>query len=336
MTKQKTTYSALARIALLSTAAILLFAAAIAAAATDAFASTTVASETTIVERQITIPDEELGHLTFDAITAGDPQAIEQDRLVLLLHGFPQSRESFAELLPELAARGYYAVAPNMRGYSPGARPTDRSQYTVEKSSVDAVAMAIVLGAEKFHLVGHDWGGAVVWGVSSAMPQVLKSSSVLSTPHPDAIKTTAKYWWSPQSLMLSYLKLVRIPDLERAMFIAGPEGFALGLSVMGLPYSKARTYAKTIGNAAGMRAALSWYHANEVPASYLIGKSTVPTLYMWGDKDFAFSRDAANKTAEYVDAPYRFVPLENIGHWVPERATDRVVSEVLAHIEANS
>ncbi len=105
MTKQKTTYSALARIALLSTAAILLFAAAIAAAATDAFASTTVASETTIVERQITIPDEELGHLTFDAITAGDPQAIEQDRLVLLLHGFPQSRESFAELLPELADR---------------------------------------------------------------------------------------------------------------------------------------------------------------------------------------------------------------------------------------
>ncbi|MGB1583359.1 MAG: alpha/beta fold hydrolase, partial [Solirubrobacterales bacterium] len=215
-------------------------------------------------------------------------------------------------------------------------KPKSQSDYSVDKLADDVANLAKHLGRDKFHLVGHDWGGAVVWGVSSAMPQVLKSSSVLSTPHPDAIKTTAKYWWSPQSLMLSYLKLVRIPDLEKAMFIAGPEGFALGLAVMGLPYSKARTYAQTIGNTAGMRAALSWYHANEVPASYLIGKSTVPTLYMWGDKDFAFSRDAANKTAEFVDAPYRFVPLENVGHWVPERATDRVVSEVLAHIEANS
>ncbi|MGB1584149.1 MAG: hypothetical protein ACPHCI_10235, partial [Solirubrobacterales bacterium] len=96
MTKQKTTYSALARLMLLSASALLLIAIAAGATATSTFASTTAANETTIVERQITIPDEELGHLTFDAITAGDPAAIEQDRLVLLLHGFPQSRESFS------------------------------------------------------------------------------------------------------------------------------------------------------------------------------------------------------------------------------------------------
>ena len=57
---------------------------------------------------------------------------------------------------------------------------------------------------------------------------------------------------------------------------------------------------------------------------------------MWGAKDFAFSREAAERTADYVDAPYRFVPLADTGHWVPERATDQMIDEVTAQIEANS
>ena len=61
----------------------------------------------------------------FDALAAGDPAAARQGRLVLFLHGFPETDESFRQILPVLAAQGYYAVAPNQRGYSPGARPTD-------------------------------------------------------------------------------------------------------------------------------------------------------------------------------------------------------------------
>lgn len=300
-----------------------------------AVASPTPASGTAIVERQIVIHDESLGDIPFEAIAAGDPSLAAEGKLVLLLHGFPESRESWLELLPELAAKGYYAVAPNMRGYSKNVRPTDRAEYTVEKSAHDAVAMAFALGAQRFHLVGHDWGGAVVWGVSAQLPGVVKSASVLSTPHPDALKKAYNNWLSPQRLMLWYLGVVRLPDLEKLMFGFGPEGFALGLNAMGLPYSKARTYAHTLGDTAGLRAALSWYHANSVPADRWIGKSLAPTLFMWGENDFAFSRDAAEYTAEFVDAPYKFVPLHSIGHWVPERATERVIGEVTAHIQAN-
>lgn len=326
---RKALYGSLALTLLLVTAYLLTVPA-------GAGATETATPSTEIVERQIAIHDDSLGDISFDAIAAGDPALAARGRLVLLLHGFPESRESFEEILPVLAGKGYYAVAPNLRGYSKGVRPTDRAEYTVEKSAHDAVAMAFALGAQQFHLVGHDWGGAVVWGVGSQLPGVVKSLSVLSTPHPDALKKAYDDWLSPQRWMLWYLGVVRIPDLEKLMFAAGPEGFALGLNAMGLPYQKARTYAHTLGNTAGLRAALSWYHANPVPAGYLIGRAQAPTLFMWGEKDFAFSRDAAEATAEFVDAPYRFVPLPGIGHWVPERATEQVISEVTAHIEANS
>lgn len=303
--------------------------------AQSSMASETETSGTAIAERSITISDPELGSLTFDAIAAGDPAAATTGKLVLLLHGFPESRESFSALLPVLAAKGYYAVAPNLRGYSRGVRPTDRMQYTVEKSAVDVVAMAFTLGAEKFHVVGHDWGGAVAWGISTALPGVLNSVSVLSTPHPDALRKAHEVSLQ-QRLMLSYLHLVKLPGLENAMFSGGQTGFAIGLNLFGVPYSQARIYARTIGNAAGLRAALSWYHANPVPLKQWIGKTTVPTLFMWGGKDFAFSEEAATRTADYVDAPYKFVPLWDTGHWVPERATDRVIAEVSAQIEANN
>src|SRR5262249_2505673 len=108
--------------------------------------------------------------------------------LVLLLHGFPESRHSWRGALPELARAGYRAVAPDQRGYSPGARPdpADLSHYAFGKLVQDAIDVADAAGAagKRFHLVGHDWGGQVSWGVANAHPERLASLTVLSRPHP--------------------------------------------------------------------------------------------------------------------------------------------------------
>ena len=112
--------------------------------------------------------------------------------LVLLLHGFPESRHSWREALPELARAGYRAVAPDQRGYSPGARPDpgDLSNYSFDKLVQDAVELADAADAmgraasKRFHLVGHDWGGQVSWGVADAHPGRLASLTILSRPHP--------------------------------------------------------------------------------------------------------------------------------------------------------
>ena len=97
--------------------------------------------------------------LVFDALAAGPPTG----ELVMLLHGFPQTCACWTPLLDTLAEAGYRAVAPDQRGYSPKARPTTVRAYRMPELVADVVAIADRLGAQTFHLVGHDWGGVVAW-----------------------------------------------------------------------------------------------------------------------------------------------------------------------------
>ena len=124
--------------------------------------------------------------LVFDVSIAGDAAA----PLVLLLHGFAVSRHLYDAQLPALARAGFFAVAPDQRGYSAGARPdpADVARYDIELLVEDAldIAAAVGHGARPFHLVGHDWGGSLAWEIAARHPERLGSLTMLSRPHPDA------------------------------------------------------------------------------------------------------------------------------------------------------
>jgi pimeloyl-ACP methyl ester carboxylesterase len=124
--------------------------------------------------------------LTFDVLTAGPSNA----PLVLLLHGFAESFHTWRSQVAALAAAGYRAVAPHQRGYSPGARPdtTDASNYEFDELIGDVMDIAAASGQadRRFHLVGHDWGGSIAWGIADRAPERLASLTVLSRPHPNA------------------------------------------------------------------------------------------------------------------------------------------------------
>ncbi len=103
------------------------------------------------------------GGLTFRGHAAGP----RDGRLVLLLHGFPQGSFQWRHQMAALAAAGYRAVAFDQRGYSPGARPPGRRSYTLDRVVGDVLALAADAGVDRFHLVGHDWGGAVAWALAA-------------------------------------------------------------------------------------------------------------------------------------------------------------------------
>ncbi|MGH9182018.1 MAG: alpha/beta fold hydrolase, partial [Acidimicrobiales bacterium] len=129
---------------------------------------------------EISVPGD--GELVFDALAAGP----DDGPLVLLLHGFPQSSGEWRSQLAALAGQGYRAVAPDQRGYSPGARPDGVDAYRMPLLVGDVLAMADELGAGRFHLVGHDWGAAVAWYTAAAHPDRLLSLTAVSVPHPMA------------------------------------------------------------------------------------------------------------------------------------------------------
>jgi pimeloyl-ACP methyl ester carboxylesterase len=126
-----------------------------------------------------------LGDLSFDALAAGP----EGDKPILLLHGWPEFADCWRPIMQALAGSGYRAVAVDQRGYSPGARPLDVTDYAMDRLVADALGFADQLGWTTFHLVAHDWGGMVAWTLAGAHPDRLRSLSVLATPHPVALST---------------------------------------------------------------------------------------------------------------------------------------------------
>src|SRR3954468_13129606 len=124
--------------------------------------------------------------LTFDVLADGPHNGAP----VLLLHGFAESFHTWDAQIAALARAGYRAVAPSQRGYSAGARPdpADTALYQFDHLVEDAMAIAAACGYadRRFHLVGHDWGGSIAWGIADKYPERLASLAVLSRPHPNA------------------------------------------------------------------------------------------------------------------------------------------------------
>ena len=156
----------------------------------------------------VTIVPMTAGGMTFDVRVAGPADG----EVVILLHGFPETSYEWRSQLVALAAAGYRALAPDQRGYSPGARPTAVDQYTVTALAGDVVGIADAAGAKRFHLVGHDWGAGVGWGVAGLRPDRVLSYASLSVPHPDAFKQALADPSSCQHQDSSYFDCFVMPD----------------------------------------------------------------------------------------------------------------------------
>ncbi len=102
--------------------------------------------------------------------------------LVVLCHGFPESWYSWRHQLAALAAAGFHAVAPDMRGYGQSDRPDSIDQYTLLHLVGDMVGLLDALGAEQAVIAGHDWGAPVAWHAALLRPDRFRAVIGLSVP----------------------------------------------------------------------------------------------------------------------------------------------------------
>jgi pimeloyl-ACP methyl ester carboxylesterase len=103
--------------------------------------------------------------------------------LVVLLHGFPELWYSWRHQLPVLAAAGYHAVAPDLRGYGGTDASASDESYAPSNLAADAVGLLDALGAEQAVLVGHDWGANIAWACAELFPQRVAGLVALSVPY---------------------------------------------------------------------------------------------------------------------------------------------------------
>jgi pimeloyl-ACP methyl ester carboxylesterase len=270
--------------------------------------------------------------LTFTADVSGPAGG----PLVLLLHGFPESRHSWRAALPALAAAGYRAVAPDQRGYSPGARPdpADLSNYTFDRLVGDAIEIAAAAGydGKRFHLVGHDWGGQVSWGVAGEYPERLASLTILSRPHPSSFRRALLKEDGDQKHRSRHHRAFLEPETGKMLLADNARRLRDGLFGQGVPVAALEQHLSVLGNAEALEAALAWYRANKGLAAD-IGTIKVPTLYIWGDADATVGPDAAYGTGEFIGAAYAMEVLPNVGHFVMDQAPARATDLMLAHLK---
>ncbi len=249
---------------------------------------------------------------------------------VLLLHGFPTDRTSWRQVARLLAAAGLRTVAPDQRGYSPGARPRGVAPYRLEHLVADVVALADAVeaatGHHRVHVVGHDWGGAVAWLLAAHHADRVASLTVLSTPHPAALSRALRDGWD-QRRRSWYMAAVQVPWLPEQLLA---RRLTSVLTDTGLPLDDARRYAAHLGRPSDLTGPLGWYRATR---SSTLGahRVTVPTTYVWGSRDFALGRRAATLTAEHVTGPYDFVEVD-AGHWLPETRAEESAAAVVARV----
>jgi pimeloyl-ACP methyl ester carboxylesterase len=268
--------------------------------------------------------------LRFGARAAGPANG----RPVLLLHGFPQSSLSWQPILPMLAGAGYRAVAPDQRGYSPGARPDALAAYKVSELVSDVLAIADTMQMSTFDLVGHDWGGMIAWVVAARHPDRVRNLAVVSTPHPGALAATLAANDADQVSRSAYVDVFR-RESEPERLLLGDDGSGEGLRTLfaatGLAEDRAGEYVRTMREAGTMTAAINWYRAMDPAEVAGLPPVVVPTLYLWSTGDAALGRRAAEATAEWVAGRYQFTVLEGVSHWVPEEVPDELGRLLLAH-----
>ena len=268
-----------------------------------------------------------VGDLTFDVREQGPVDG----EPVLLLHGFPQTSHEWRHQQEALAAAGYRTIAPDQRGYSPGARPAEVADYRLDLLVDDVLGLADAMGVDRFHLVGHDWGAAVAWATAAKAPDRLRSLTAVSVPHLAAYAEAMVDPAGEQSRKSGYIDTFLAPGAAERL--SSPSFFDVAFSKVAAPDDIAE-YRKVLGTPEAMAAALRWYAANDPrhQSGPRLGPVSVPTLFVYGTADCCLGRDAADATGDHVTGPYRYVVLDGVSHWVPEEAADRLDRLLLAHL----
>jgi pimeloyl-ACP methyl ester carboxylesterase len=265
--------------------------------------------------------------LTFDVRDAG-PQDGEP---VVLLHGFPQDSAAWDLVAPALHQHGLRTLAPDQRGYSPMARPRGRVHYALRQTVGDVLALLDAAGLADAHVVGHDWGGIVAWGLGAWYPDRVRTLTALSVPHPAAMARAVVT--SDQGLRSSYVGAFQLPVLpERLLLARNGAVLRRTLRVGGLGDPLVDHYVRRMQEPGALSAALGWYRALPLAGRDPVGRVSVPTLHVWSTGDTFLGRAATEDTGRFVDAPYRLEVLEGVPHWLPELAADRVAELVTAHV----
>ena len=258
---------------------------------------------------------------------------------VVLLHGFPEFWYSWRRQLPALADAGHRVVAPDMRGYNDSEKPRGVDAYRTDELVGDVAGLIDHLGAERAHVVGHDWGGLVAWETAIRRPEVVEKLAVLNAPHPGryrrALRRNPDQW--RRSWYAMAFQLPRLPEVVLgARDCEAVVGMFRGIAEDPDAFSETdlRRYREAACKPGALASAVNYYRAafrenaaRELRA--LVGGDRrsfdvrAPTLLLWGERDPALGVELTEGLDAWVP-DLRVERFPDASHWLQNDAPARV------------
>ena len=266
------------------------------------------------------------------------------DRLVILLHGFPECWYSWRHQLMALGER-FHVVAPDMRGYNLSDKPARVEDYRIERLADDVTGLIRHLGARQAAIVGHDWGAATAWAVAEKHPEYVWKLAALQVPPARVWAENITLRQLLRSWYMFFFQLPLIPEWWMSR-----DDFA-GLERMFRQTSRPGTFTTTdlailksaLREPGALTASINYYRANlwrllrrrreATGGAAADGRIRVPVLFIYGARDFAIVPETVRGIEKYVDAPFREVRIEASNHWVQQEFPAEVNAALSSFLE---
>ncbi len=240
---------------------------------------------------------------------------------VVLMHGWPDTNELWAQQSRTLVAAGYRTIVPDLRGFGASSKPTDVAAYAAPAQVGDIVGLLDALGVDRAHLVGHDWGAAIAWMTAAFAPERVRSVTALSVGHPSSFRTAG---WRQRELSW-YMLLFQFPGIAEQWLSA--DDFRNLREWSGHPQIDA--VVERLSEPGALTASLGIYRAILPPGSLVdppapLPPVTAPAMGIWSSGDLALTEESMTNSAKFVAGPWRYERIEGAGHWLQLDAPDEV------------
>jgi pimeloyl-ACP methyl ester carboxylesterase len=249
--------------------------------------------------------------------------------LVLLLHGFPDTAHTWDELRPRIAAKGYRAVSPFLRGYAPSGIPDrDTDQETLAR---DPLALIEALGASEAIVVGHDFGASAAYGAAGLAPDRVKKVFAVAIPHPAALKPTPRKVWG-----VRHFALYKLPGaaarFARDDFAALPAIYRRWSPTWNPDPAEFDAVRAAFLDPASLNAAFGYYRKlSPIPSASLRARITVPAVVFAGLDDPMAEPSDFRGAARMFENEYIVEEMPG-GHFMHREHPDVFAERLLSHL----
>lgn len=248
---------------------------------------------------------------------------------LLLLHGWPDTSALWDEMVPDLLARGFRVVVPDLRGCGQSSKPTETSSYAMHLLVQDVRCVIDAVGAETVTLVGHDWGANLAWVAAAYLPDRVDHLVALSVGHPTSFRSAGL-----EQQIKSWYTLLFFHEGVGEAFLRKNDYEAMRHWI---GHPRVEGIIEELERDGQMTTHLLWYRANVPPDAFVAEPPVLPpiqapTLGIWSSGDHALSEGQMKNSADHCVNGFRFVRLEGFGHWLPLEVPREIASEVVTFV----